>query len=301
MQKYRWFQVLAALTMVVFLVCGQQVLAQEKTHYQIKIVPKQSPVDRPAVNPPPTANLYGLSQTFAATPGATNTDGTDLWPCFGNSTTPNTDCPTIGNPSVTFPSGGVALGGPAYDWSFANCDAFTNGTSNTAYVPCAQTETFYEDDSGTGATFDLTYSITATQVQGGVTVYLVDSGTVDFGPNPFGALSPPADVIISGDQNLGDWPGATTGPNNANCTADIAYPTSADPAPGLFVIQANKTCVEPKPGLVTFTAVTTVATPKYTKHTTAALCGNTTPPCWTVAYSATGKKSVTQKWNIWLQ
>jgi hypothetical protein len=294
MTKSRLFQVLAALAIVACFVCGQQALAQEKPHFQVKVLPRQQQVtpDVPDANPAPPANLYGLDQAFTAF--ALDSNSADAWPCFGNTASPSADCSTILN-------GGVVVGVPSYVWSFANCDAFTNGTSNTAYVPCGQTETWYEDDSNTGATFDLTYLITATQVQSGVTQYLVDSGTVDFGPNPFGGATPPADVIIYGDQNLGDWPGATVGPNNANCTANINYPTAADPAGVLFIIQANKTCVAPLPGLVSFTAVTTVAKPIYTKHTTVAACGNTPPPCWTVTYSAAGKKSVTQKWNIWLQ
>ena len=302
MTRSRSFRVLVFVAMVAFFACSQLAVAQEKPHFQIKVVPKVNS-DVPQVNPAPPANLYGLGQQFTATPypAPANSDGTELWPCFGNTSTPNTDCPTIGNPSVTFPTGGVADGIPQYVWSFANCDADTNGTSNTKYIPCGQTETWYEDDSGTGNTFDLTYLLTATQVQSGVVKYLVDSGTVDFGPNPFGGATPPADVIVFGDQNLGDWPGATSGKNNANCTANFNYPTAADPAGVLFIIQANKTCVAPLPGLVTFTAVTTVAQPIYTMHTTAAACGATTPPCWTVTYSATGKKSVSQKWTVWLQ
>ena len=271
MTRSRSFRVLVFVAMVALFACSQLAVAQEKPHFQIKVVPKMNS-DVPQANPAPPANLYGLGQAFTATPypAPVNSDGSDLWPCFGNSTTPNTDCPTIGNPSVTFPTGGVADGIPQYVWSFANCDADTNGTSNTKYIPCGQTETWYEDDSGTTTSFDLTYLITATQVQSGVTQYLVDSGVVDFGPNSFGGATPPSDVIVFGDQNLGDWPGATTGPNNANCSADFNYPTAADPAGVLFIIQANKTCVAPLPGLVTFTAVTTVAKPIYPKHTTVA-------------------------------
>jgi hypothetical protein len=305
MTKSRLFQVFALMAIVAFVVCGQQALAQEVPHhFRVQVMPRENSDRALPPNPSPTANLYGLQQAFTAGPyplPTTNSDGSDLWPCFGNTSTPNPDCPTIGNPSVTFPNGGVALGAPQYVWSFAACDAATNGTSNTSYVPCAQTETWYEDDSGTGTTFDLTYSVTATQIQSGVTKYLVDSGIVDFGPNPYGTLSPPADVIVYGDQNLGDWPGATVGPNNANCTADFNYPTAADPAGVLFIIEAKKTCVAPQPGLVTFTAVTTVATPIYTKKTTAAQCAPAAAPCYTVAYSSIGKKSVSQKWNIWLQ
>src|SRR5271169_2326758 len=97
-----------------------------------------------------------------------NADHTDLWPCFGSSST-NPDCPTIGNPSITFPSGAVALGAPAYVWQLNNpgsngygCNSDTNGTSTTSYLPCGQTETWYEDDTG-DSTDDLIYSIVVTQ------------------------------------------------------------------------------------------------------------------------------------------
>jgi hypothetical protein len=304
MTKSRLFQVFALMAIVAFVVCGQQALAQDVPHhFRIQVMPRENSDRALPPNPAPPVNLYGLDQAFTANPPlpTTNSDGSDLWPCFGDTSSANPDCPSIGNPSVVFPTGGVAVGVPQYVWSFANCDADTNGTSNTSYVACGQTETWYEDDSNTSATFDLTYLITATQVQSGVTQYLVDSGTVDFGPNPFGGATPPADVIVSGDQNLGDWPGATVGPNNANCTADFNYPTAADPAGVLFIIEAKKTCVAPIPGLVTFTAVTTVAKPIYTHHTTVASCAPAAPPCWTVTYSAVGKKSVSQKWNIWLE
>src|SRR5260370_13857602 len=74
-------------------------------------------------------------------------------------------------------------------------------------------------------------------------------------PNPFGGPTAPADVIVFGDQNLGDWPGATTAPTNVNCTADFNYPTSADPAAVLFTIQSTTTSSNLPPGSVTFSAL----------------------------------------------
>ena len=172
MTRSRLFQALVLVALVAFFACSQLAVAQEKPHYQIKVLPRMSS-DAPQVNPAPPANLYGLDQAFTAF--ALDSNSADAWPCFGNTASPSADCSTIQD-------GGVVVGVPSYVWSFANCDADTNGTSNTSYVPCGQTETWYEDDSGTGATFDLTYVITATQVQSGVKQYLVDSGTVDFGP-----------------------------------------------------------------------------------------------------------------------
>jgi hypothetical protein len=252
----------------------------------------------------PIKNLYGLQAAFTQvypTPGA-NADLTDIWPCFGNSSTPNGDCPTIGNPTITFPSGAAALGAPAYVWLLANpgangygCDSSTNGTTSTSYLPCGQTETWYEDDTG-DTTDELLYSLVVTQ---GTTV-LVDSGTVDFGVNTFGGLTPPPDVIIYGDQNFGNWAGATTGPNNANCTADVNYPLAAAANPGsVYIVAAGKTCNNPVAGAATLTAVTELATPKYTKSTSSKVCGSVGPPCYTVRW--TKKYSITQKWTIFFE
>lgn len=281
MSKSRLFQVLTSLVIVCCFVCGQAV-AQEKHHWQIKVVPRaanQGARSEATLTP----NLYGLSQTFAATPApfGTNTDGSELWPCFGDTSSANPDCPTIGNPSQTFPTGGAIIGGPQYVWSLSACDASASGAA-----PCGQTETFYEDDTNdTSPNDDLTYLIVATQVQGGKTVTLADSGIVDFGPNPFGGASPAADVIISGDQNFGTL--GQTGKNNGNCSADFNYPSPV--LPGVFVIQANKTCVDPIAGPVTITATTEVATAVFTTK------GSVT----TVKY--TKKFSVAQKWTINLQ
>jgi len=301
MTKSCLFQVLAPLAIAALVVCGQAV-AQEKPHFQIKLVPRVNS-DVRARPETLTKNLYALQAAFTQgypTPAA-NSDSTDIWPCFG-AAAGNPDCPTIGDPSITFPAGGVAVGAPAYVWQLSNpgsngygCDADTNGTSNTAYLPCGQTETWYEDDTG-DSTDDLTYSIVVTQ--GSNT--LVDSGTVDFGPNSFGGLTPPADVIIYGDQNFGAWSGATTGPNNANCTADFNYPLASDPPTAFpYIIEAGKTCTDPVSGAATLTAVTEVATPKYTKSTSSAVCGSVGPPCWTVKY--TKKYSITQKWTIYFE
>ncbi len=253
MTKSRFILAIACLAVLVFAVSGQQALAESNHHFQIKVMPRTN--QDGAVKAPSaiTAGLYGLTAAFTATAyPATNSDGSDLWPCPGGST----DCATIGNPTVSFPAGGWALGNPSYEWSLSGCDGTTNGN-----VPCGQTETFYEDQSGDSAD-DLTYLITATQVQNGVTVYLADSGTVDFGTNPYGGATPAADVVIYGDQNFGAL--GVTGKNNGNCEANYNYPGSGGPPSGLFVIAAGKTCVDPIAGPVTLSAVTTVAHPTWT-------------------------------------
>jgi hypothetical protein len=313
MTKSRLFVVFASLAIIAVVACGQQALAQQshRPNFKVKVLPstRSSRVHAETTTP---AGLYGLEAAFTGTPYSLgpNSDGSDLWPCFAGGTTTNPDCPSIGDPSQNFEGVLAAvLGSPAYTWPLGTtaepgCNSNTNGTSNTTYVPCGQTETWYEDATGTGASFDLTYQIVATQVQGSATVYLVDSGLVDFGPNPYGSLGFPADVIIYGDQNLGTWSGAGAGPNNGNCTGNINYPSATKPAAGLFIEASAKTCVNPVSGLVKWTATTTVATPIYTHETTAAGCpGFSGPPysCYKVTYSATGKKTLAQTWYTWLE
>jgi hypothetical protein len=273
------FLVVTSLVIVAFLACGQQALAAENQHHwQIKVVPR---VHSDAIHANSvTAALYPGEAAFAGTAYPTvNSDGLDLWPCFGDTATPNTDCPTIGNPSITFPTGGVVLGAPSYTWSLEACNA-----TSTSTPVCGQTETWYEDDSN-DSTDDLTYEIEVTQ---GSKV-IADSGVVDFGPNVYGGLSPAANVIIYGDQNFGTM--GETGKNNGNCTPDLNYPTASDPAGELFIIAANKTCVAPVAGVATLSATTSVATPKYKLDTKTGT--------YTVTYTV--KYKATQKWNIDLQ
>ena len=307
MTKSRLFQVFACLTVVAFFVCGQLASAQENHHhFQIKAVPRTNSdgaIHNPEVTP--ADNLYGLQAAFTQgypTIGA-NSDGSDIWPCFGSSSG-NPDCPTIGDPSITFPGGAAALGAPSYVWQLKNtsgsgngygCDSDTNGTSSTSYLPCGQPETWYEDDTN-DSTDELLYSVVVTQ---GSTV-LADSGEVDFGPNTFGGATPPADVIIYGDQNFGTWPGAGSGENTGNCDADFNYPLTSPANPGAtYVVQANKTCGDPVAGAATLEAITEVGTPKYTKETKASVCGSVPAPCYTVKW--TKKYSVTQKWTIFFE
>jgi hypothetical protein len=124
---------------VAALALSQIGFAGELSHYHIRVVPRAQqfvPDARPDTNPPPKAALYGLSAAFTATPypAAANTDTSELWPCFGNTTNmmapiPNPDCASIGSPSVNFPTGGVAVGVPQYVWSLAACNGATNGSS----------------------------------------------------------------------------------------------------------------------------------------------------------------------------
>ncbi len=287
----------AVLAVVALFVCGQQAQAAENHHpkFAIKIVPHQpgSEIATPSVLTP---NLYGVSAASAYTQYPNNnSDGSDLWPCFGSydgthTSTENPDCPTVGDPKQGFPAGGAVLGTLSYSWPLAAC----NATSTTS-PECMQTNTWYEDDSG-DSTDELLYIVEATQ---GSTV-LADSGTVDFGPNAYGGLSPAADVIIYGDQNLGDM--GISGPNNGNCEAAYNYPLASPANPGgVYVVPAGKTCGVPTTGAVKFSATTEVGKPAYTKVTHGTVDGTpctVAAPCYTVKW--TKVYSVAQSWTIWL-
>jgi len=267
---------------IAFCAFGQLVLAETPHNYQVRVVPR---TQGNAIHASTLAdNLYPTWAAFAGSPwtstsSPTNSDGTDLWPCFGGGNTQNVDCPTIGDPTQNFPDNGVAVGSPSYTWSLSACDA-TSTSSNY----CGQTETWYEDDSNDSSDF-LIYSITAQQGSN----YIADSGTVVFGPNSFGGLSPAANVIIYGDQNFGTM--GETGVNNGNCEANYDYPLSSPGWPGsTYVIAAGKTCVAPVTGTVNFVATTEVATPSYTKQKNGT---------YTVKF--TSKYKLQQKWSITLQ
>jgi hypothetical protein len=313
MTKSRFLPALASLSVIALFAFIQPAQAEEVHHWHIKVMPRRN-ADRNAIAQPQTTltpNLYSLQFSFTqAYPTiGPNSDGSDLWPCFGtDSKTANPDCPNIGDPSVQFPAGAVALGAPAYVWSLNNssvygngygCDADTNGTTSSSYLPCGQIVNWYEDDTG-DTTDELLYTVVVTQG----TNTIADSGTVDFGPNTTGGTTPPSDVVLYGDQNFGTWAGTTTGPNNANCTADVNYPLTSPANPGAtYIVQAGKTCVDPvassSGGAATISATIEIGTPKYVKSTSKTVCGSVPTPCYTSTW--TKKYSITQKWTIWLE
>jgi hypothetical protein len=242
-------------------------------------------------------DLRGLSAAFTqVNPSVSNSDGSDLWPCFGYPG--NLDCPTVGNPSVPLPFGGIVLGFPSYVWSLQNtppgspgsgygCDAYQNGTTGpygADYKPCGQLETWYEDDTF-DSTDDLLQRVTVTQ--GKHIIY--DSGTVDFGPAGPSVVYP-VDVILSSDANFGIWPGAGLGRNNGNCSADFHYPLSAPmfPTGTYYVVAAGRTCLPPQAGPATFTTSTILATPSYTQVAgTACTAQGVASPCYVVNWTTT--------------
>jgi hypothetical protein len=284
----------AVLALIVAFCFGTSALAAEVPHHwSVKVVPG-SVQHAQKLHPraADTNGLYSSGEAFVATPfdfyASENSDGSDVWPCFGGGTSANSDCPTIGDPAQDNYS--VAIGSPAFTYSLAGCDA-----TSTSSLPCGQTNTWYEDDS-LDSTDDLTYLIEATQ---GTTV-IADSGTVDFGPNPYGVSNPGFNIIIYGDQAFGTE--GQSGVNNGECSAAFNYPLASAANPGaVYVIPAGKTCHAPVSGLVTLAATTELGTPKYTKKTSGVIDGTTCSvahPCYTVTY--TKKFSLAQKWTIWL-
>jgi hypothetical protein len=316
MKISRSFQVLASLAIVGFFICGQYAVAQEKhrPHVNIRIAPRESADSNPAhPETAPLPNLYALQAVFTQTYptiGA-NADGTDIWPCTGNSssTGPNPDCPTLGDPSVAFPSNATAVGNPAFVWQLRNtagsgngygCNALTNGTGHLGipYFPCGQVETWYEDDTN-DSTDELLYSMVVTQ--GRRTI--ADTGTVDIGPNVYGGVTPPADVLIYSPTNFGYGPGdgPGTGPNNGDCDPDYNYPLTAPANPGVeYLVAAGKTCVEPVAGAATITVTTALGTPEYTKVTGAECTSKGfASPCYTVKWCK--KYEISQTWKIFFE
>ena len=284
---------------------GQSALAQASHQMPVRL--PLAAASR--IHAPYAHELRALSAAFTqVNPSVTNSDGYDLWPCFGYPPGPNLDCPTVGNPTVPLPFGGVVLGFPSYVWSLHNtpagspgsgygCDAYVNGTTGPfgiAYKPCGQIATWYEDDTF-DSTDDLLQRIVVTQ---GTTI-IYDSGTIDYGPaGP--SVSFPVDVILTADANFGVWPGAGFGRNNGNCSADLNYPL-ASPAfpPGYYVVAAGHTCLPPVTGPATFTTSTTLATPAYTK-VTGAVCTaqGIASPCYTVKWTET--HAIRQDFKIFL-
>jgi len=261
--KSRSFQAVVLFAIVASCACSQLAVAQARAHAHVKVAPRnhaQAQI-RPDTGTEPAPDLYPTWQGFAATPypAAFNNDGTELWPCFGDTPTANPDCPSIGDPAVTFPIDAVAVGVPQYAWLLSACDGTTTGSGlpgSSGYIPCGQSETFYEDWTQ-DLTDDLLYEVVITQ--GSNTI--VDTGIEDFHANYFGvtAADYPLDVVFSEDFNFGAL--GQTGKNNGNCFPSYNYPWDDGEYPGFFIIGAGKTCVDPVTGPATVTATMSLATP----------------------------------------
>ncbi len=296
----RPIQLLAAFVFIADALCPGPCMAQVH-HPRMTLTPHpqvDSAVESAVMLGAPAfpARLIGLQATMTQAYPAigTNADGTDLWPCFGRSS-PNPDCPTVGDPQVQLPRGGMVLGKPAHVWRLQaagsingiGCDALTNGTtgpSGAVYKPCAQIATWYEDDTF-DSTDDLLQRVVVTQ--GGDRI-VYDSGVVDFGPaGP--TVSYPVDVILYSDANFGYWPGTATGPNNGNCSGDFGYPLVSPANPGTtYVIAARTSCQQPEPGPARVSTYTELATPAYRQVTGAACTSQgVASPCYAVTFTRT--------------
>jgi len=292
----RKWQILSALLLTSVTLCGLASAAELRQRHMLpssdsQQAPRAAFVASTAEAPP--ARIFALqanlTQVFPTI--EVNADGSDLWPCLGH-TTGNPDCPVVGNPSRPLPRGGIVVGFPSNIWSLASgpaavngvgCDALTNGTTGphpAQYRPCAQLDTWFEDNSN-DPTDDLLQRIIVTQ--GSRVIY--DSGTVDYGPA--GPITYPVRVLLNYDVNFGFWPGAAVGPNNGNCSPDVGYPLSAPTNPGTtYVVAAGQTCEQPVAGKVHFFTVTQLATPKYTEASSKVCAASgVASPCFTVTWT----------------
>jgi hypothetical protein len=184
-------------------------------HFTVHAVPGQQVNLGPQITP----LLFQLSQGFgvAAPP---DSGGNPQWPCFGGSA----DCSTIA-------PGGVVIGTPAHTWSLSACDQ-----NSGSVPPCGWIFWFYEDDTGDN-TSHLIVSVTGKQ---GLN-YVLDTGNIDFGPNPFPAGSV---IVVSGNQGFGTM--GQTGKGNGNCAG------------------SPKICVDPVAGPVNLSITTKVGLQKTT-------------------------------------
>lgn len=318
MRTYGLSSVLPAIVLVTTSIVAPAAWSKE-FHHRI-VLPSTGASADPLVQPsgaaPPPA-LIGLQAHFTQaypTIGA-NADGSDVWPCLGRVNGSDTDCAMTGNPLVPLPRGGIVMGRPAFTWALQNnniigfglgngigCDAFTDGTvgqpfePGVLYQPCGQIFTSYEDDTG-DSTDDLLQRVVVKQ--GDNIIY--DSGIQDFGPA--GPIKYPVDVILNTDANFGYWPGAQDGPNNGNCSGNIAYPLTAPTFPttvAVYVVASNSTCQRPVAGPATFTTYTELATPEYKQNTGEACTSKgVASPCFTVKW--TRRYLIHQDWNIFLE
>jgi len=291
------FAVFAVLAVVAFCISGA--VAEEPHHaHPVLVKHAQSGVEPLPLNSAPQ-RIWVPFADFAAFSNATNSDGSFLWPCFGSyepssgtftGVPANADCPTIGDPSVPFPSGGVVLGNADYLWTVADCNA-----TATSSPDCADQESFITDNTQ-DITDDVWVSIVITQTAG--TIY--DSGTEVYGPDIFGqtVADYPLIWIDYNPQNLGTM--GLSGKNNGNCLADYNYPLPTPAfAPPYYIVSANKTCVAATAGKATVTFTVEYATPVYSAPITKASTCLTTPvPCYTVKHTKVYEAS--SKFYIWL-
>jgi hypothetical protein len=204
MKKSSLSQVVTCLSIVGFLICAQQAIAQSRHHFTARVVSGAS-VHRNGVQK--FDELFQLASGFGALPPVDG-GGNDEWPCFPNQNANGADCSQIA-------TGGVVTGTPGYTFSYAACDANSASSTN-----CGQIYWFYEDDTNDN-TDDLIVSITVKQGSN----FVLATGNFDFGPNPF---PPGSIVVISDDAAFGTL--GETGKNNGYCAG--SKKTCSDPFQG---------------------------------------------------------------------
>lgn len=301
---HRSLQVIALVAFLAFCVCSKLAVAKTKLAAEPNVQPQSQAVPQ-AKHVPPAPGLYPISQEFVRTPydptlpnngWVNNIDGSELWPCF-----PGPDCPTIGDPPLTF-SHGLVIGLPKFTYSLAACNGTTNGTQvpytwdqgetwnanaiNGYYVPCGQINVHYEDWTNDNTD----HALTSIVVRQGLKV-IADSGIQDWGPNPYGGTGSCCAIMVYQDFNFGAL--GQTGPNNGNCVPNYNYPTTAVPTSYPFVVADNRTCVDPVAGLATIAVTDALATPTWICKTTSSVT--------TCKVKYVTKYALEQTWNIYLQ
>jgi len=193
MTKMRIIMFAALAVIVVFGVSGLQ--AQVAGNAKLTAVTK---VPTSGVSPDATVpGLIGGELGLGVLPPA-DSSGYAYWPCFTGDS--DADCSSI-------PAGGWVSGIPYIDWSKSGC---TNQI-------CTQLTWWFQDNT-TDATDDLVITVTAKQGS----KYILNSGALDFGPNPFagGYL-----VVLTAYEGFG--------------TSECAVGTCSNPKPGDAVVETE--------------------------------------------------------------
>ncbi len=217
MTRSRFFTSVVIAAVIAFCVLGQPALAQSARSLNFTV--HAVPANQFGLGAPVAPLLFQLAEGFGVAAPADGS-GNPEWPCFGGAA----DCSTIA-------PGGVVIGTPIYTWSLSACDQ-----NSSSVAPCGWIFWFYEDDTGDN-TDDLIVAITGKQGAN----YVLDTGNIDFGPNPFAAGSV---IVVSGNQGFGTI--GATGKGNGNCAG------------------STKTCVNPVAGIVNISITTKVGSQKTT-------------------------------------
>jgi len=309
----RIFQVVVVVLVVAF--CFGQMALAEGPHITPKVTPKV--IHNPGLNANAVhsnalaAGFHGLWQALAGSPAdyyptPTNSDGYPIWPCFGGGSSTNPDCPQIGDPAQA--NYGMEVGVPFFTWPLSLCE-----NADTATIPCGQTETWYEDDSGDSTDY-LAYGLYAKQG----TSYVANEGLYVYAPNPGSGFV----TVWSGDNYMGTgacisgyastgYPIPAVQSGSAACTSK----TTCTPAyTEGFVVPptgAAATCVNPvattgTTNEVAFQSVTEllVVTSSSFKwvHSATTCAGTGGDYCYTFTPKAKGAATTaTQKWNVALE